>query len=186
MNLTRYYMYKNIFSFFKEPLKGKILGVSGIDNFSSIIDSNNSEIIKVAYPDVDMQNLPYQDNEFDYIISDQVLEHIENPIKAINESYRVLKKGGIAIHTTCFMNYIHSYPGDYWRFTPDALRWLCKDFSEVLLCEGWGNRFAILLCFISDKFRGMRIPNWKLSIRRKIATKNEKIYPIVTWIVVKK
>ena len=185
-HLTRYYMYKKISGYFKEPLKGKILSVSGINSFYPLIDMRNVELTEVNYPEVDMQNLPYENNVFDFVISDQVIEHLENPYKAIKESYRVLNKGGIAIHTTCFMNHIHRCPEDFWRFSPEALRHLCKEFSEILYCEGWGNRIAILLCFLSDRFRFMRIREIKWSIRRLIATYNEEKYPIVTWVVAKK
>ena len=184
-HLTRYYMYKKLREFFKEPMDGKILGISGIKNFRPLI-SKTADVLDVQYPEVDMQNLPYEDNTFDFVISDQVIEHIEDPKKAVKESHRVLKKGGIAIHTTCFMNYIHLCPKDFWRFSPYALRYLCKDFSEILQSGGWGNRFAILLCFLSDRFRWMSIPDSRWSIRHLIATYNEKRYPIVTWIVARK
>ncbi|MBC8434348.1 class I SAM-dependent methyltransferase [Desulfobacula sp.] len=167
-------------------MKGNILGISGIGNFYPLIDMRNVELTEVNYPEADMQHLPYEDNGFDFVISDQVIEHLEDPKKAIKESYRVLNKDGIAIHTTCFINYIHSCPKDFWRFSPDALRYLCQGFSEILHCEGWGNRIAILLCFLSDRFRFMRIPEIKWSIRRLIATYNEEKYPIVTWVVAKK
>ena len=75
---------------------------------------------------------------------------------------------------------------DYWRISNDGLRYLCRNFSEILFCESWGNRIAIILCFISDRFRFMRIPETKWGIRHLIANYNEDIYPIVTWIVVKK
>ena len=185
-HLTRYCMYKKISGYFKEPLKGKILGISGISNLYSLIDMTKAELTEVNYPAVDMQNLPYENNIFDFVISDQVIEHLEDPKKAIKESYRVLNKDGIAIHTTCFINYIHRCPKDFWRFSPDALRYLCQDFSEILYCEGWGNRVAILLCFLSERFRFMRISGAKWSIRRLIATYNEENYSIVTWVVAKK
>jgi ubiquinone/menaquinone biosynthesis C-methylase UbiE len=168
------------------PLKGKILGISGITNFNSLIDKKQSEIIEADYPKVDMQNLPYSENQFNFVISDQVIEHLENPQKAIAESLRVLRNGGIAMHTTCFINYIHCCPKDYWRFSPDALKFLCKNFSEILCSGGWGNRIAILLCMLSDKFRFARIPQNKWSPRNFIATYNEDKYPIVTWIIAKK
>lgn len=171
--------------YFDEPIKGRILGIIGIENFLPLI-SKDAEVTDVHYPEVDIHNLPYEDNSYDFVISDQVIEHIENPRKAMIESYRVLKKGGIAIHTTCFMNYLHYYPKDYWRFSPDALRYLCRDFSEILYCEGWGNRLAIFLCFLGDKFRLMEIPETKHSIRSLIANYNEERYPIVTWVVAKK
>ena len=166
-------------------MDGKILGISGIENFRSLI-SKTAEILDVQYPKVDMQNLPYEDNSFDFVISDQVIEHLEDPKKAVKESYRVIKKGGVAIPTTCFINYIHLCPKDFWRFSPETLRYLCKDFSEILQCEGWGNRIAILLCFLSERFRLMNIPGTKWSIRHLIATYDEERYPIVTWVVAKK
>jgi len=188
MYLTRYYMYRRIKECLKEPMKGKILGISGIENFHSFIDMKNSEVVEVGYPYVDMQNLPFKGNTFDFVISDQVIEHLQNPNKAICESYRVLKKGGIAIHTTCFMNFFHPSPIDFWRFSPEALRYICGDcsFSQILQCEGWGNRIAHSLCFISDLFRSMNIPETRWSIRHLIATLNEKRYPMVTWVVAKK
>lgn len=183
VNLTRYYMYKKIRGYFKESIKGNILGISGIENFYFLIEKENSELTEVEYPEVDMQDLPYEDNSFDFVISDQVIEHLKNPQKAIKESYRVLKKDGIAIHTTCFINYIHYGPKDFWRFSPDALKYLCKDFSEILQCEGWGNRIAILFCLLSDRLRLMAIPASKWSIRNLISTYNEYRYPIVVWVI---
>jgi SAM-dependent methyltransferase len=178
-------MYKTVSYYFKDLIKGKILGISGIEYFRPLIDKT-SEVLDIYYPDADMQRLPYEDLTFDLVISDQVLEHVEIPQKAVDESYRVLKKGGIAIHTSCFINYVHPFPLDFWRFSPEGLRHLCRNFSEVIDCGGWGNRVAILLTFISDRFRFMNIPECKMSITHLIATYNEKRYPIVTWIVAKK
>lgn len=184
-HLTRYAMYRRISETLNEPLGGKILGISGIDAFRPLI-SKQAEVLDVHYPEVDMQNLPFKDSSFDYVISDQVIEHLENPKKALLESYRVLKKGGIAIHTTCFINYVHPCPKDYWRFSPEALEYLCNDFSEILCCGGWGSRIAFFLCSISDRLRFMQIPDSHWSLRRVIALHNEEKYPIVTWVVAKK
>ncbi len=38
--------------------------------------------------------IPYPEGSFDFIVSEHVLEHIANPIKALKEWVRVLKKGG--------------------------------------------------------------------------------------------
>lgn len=189
-HLTRYCMYKRIEECLREnshfPIRGKILCISGIKNLYPLIDMNNAELIETEYPKVDMQDLPYNDNYFDFVISDQVIEHLEDPGKAIGESYRVLKSGGLALHTTCFINYFHASPKDFWRFSPDALRYLCRNFSEIFQSEGWGNRIALVLCFLHDRFRFMNIPESKWSIRHLIATYNEKSYPIVTWVLGRK
>lgn len=178
-------MYRRIGETFDEPLTGKILGISGIDAFYSLI-SKEAEVLDVHYPKIDMQNLPCKDDSFDLVISDQVIEHLENPKKSIIGIAQGFKKGGVAIHTTCFINYIHPCPKDYWCFSPEALKYLCSDFSEVLCCGGWGSRIAFFLCSISNKLRFMQIPDSHWCLRHMIAMYNEEKYPIVTWVVAKK
>ena len=45
----------------------------------------------------DICNLPLEDNTYDYILCNHVLEHVDNDIKAMSELFRVLKKGGTGI-----------------------------------------------------------------------------------------
>lgn len=50
-------------------------------------------------------------NHFDFIICEQVLEHVQNPYKVIQESFRILKPGGTFFFSTC--NYRSFYEGHY-------------------------------------------------------------------------
>jgi ubiquinone/menaquinone biosynthesis C-methylase UbiE len=43
------------------------------------------------------EDLPFPEDSFDYILSLQVLEHVENPMPLLKEMYRVLKPGGEAV-----------------------------------------------------------------------------------------
>ena len=45
----------------------------------------------------DICNLPFADNEYDVILCNHVLEHIPDDTKAMQELFRVLKPGGMAI-----------------------------------------------------------------------------------------
>ena len=45
----------------------------------------------------DICNLPFEDNSYDFIFCNHVLEHIPDDTKAIQELFRVLKPGGMAI-----------------------------------------------------------------------------------------
>jgi SAM-dependent methyltransferase len=45
----------------------------------------------------DICDLPFKENEFDFILCNHVLEHIPNDTKAMQEIYRILKPGGTAI-----------------------------------------------------------------------------------------
>ena len=54
----------------------------------------NSPIADVK---ADICNLPFEDNSFDFIICNHVLEHIPNDTKAMQEVYRVLTPNGTTI-----------------------------------------------------------------------------------------
>lgn len=45
--------------------------------------------------DFDEFPYPFKDNEFDYVLADNVLEHLENPKKVINELWRISKPNAI-------------------------------------------------------------------------------------------
>ena len=47
--------------------------------------------------DLDITELSFQDNSFDLVICNHVLEHVENDLTAMSEIYRVLKSGGGAL-----------------------------------------------------------------------------------------
>lgn len=47
-----------------------------------------------------LEHLPFQDGSFDLVVSHSVVEHLENPLKAFQEFYRVLRPGGRLIIAT--------------------------------------------------------------------------------------
>lgn len=63
------------------------------------------------------EKFPMNDSEFDIVFSMNLLEHLREPERAINEAYRVLKKGGKLYLTVPFMYPYHGDYGDYYRFT---------------------------------------------------------------------
>jgi SAM-dependent methyltransferase len=52
-----------------------------------------------SYPEVDMHDLPYPDDTFDLVVHSDTLEHLGNPIRALAECRRVLRKGGALCFT---------------------------------------------------------------------------------------
>jgi ubiquinone/menaquinone biosynthesis C-methylase UbiE len=48
----------------------------------------------------DATNLPFEDNEFDLVVSSECIEHSPNPELALKEMCRVLSPGGVLILTT--------------------------------------------------------------------------------------
>lgn len=52
-----------------------------------------------AYPEVDIHALPYAEGRFDVVIHSDTLEHVKNPVHALAECRRVLKKSGALCFT---------------------------------------------------------------------------------------
>lgn len=195
MRLSRHTTYKSLFETLPLPLSGKILGISGLKYWIGSknykppreIISQNAEIVQADFPEVDICSLPYPDNSFDWVICDCVLEHVEGDIqKAVQEIYRVLKKNGSVIVTSAFMYPVHWGPKDLWRFHPDALRYLCRNFAEITHVGSWGNRWTQLLFLLYENARDWQVSEKKLSLTRFLATSNDEKYPIMVWIVAKK
>ena len=58
----------------------------------------------------------------DIVLSIQVLEHVKDPDKYLQEAYRLLKKDGYLILSTHGHWKYHPDPVDYWRWTADGLK----------------------------------------------------------------
>jgi SAM-dependent methyltransferase len=150
-----------------------------------LLGFKDEQITDASYPEFNILSLPFEDGEFDAVVSDQVLEHIEgNPQSAIDETFRVLKPNGISLHTTCFINPVHGAPNDYWRYTPDALKLLTKKHGEVLDIGGWGNPYVWLFAAVGLRYEP--IPDARWHPAHWIATKNSSKWPIITWVFCRK
>ena len=79
----------------------------------------------------DIHAMPIADGSFDCVFCTGTLEHVERPWDAVKEIHRILKTGGIVHIDVPFIQGYHADPTDYWRFTLDGLRLLCKDFEPV-------------------------------------------------------
>ena len=72
---------------------------------------------------------------FETVLCTEVLEHLPEPQKAIDEMYRVLRPGGELLLTTRFLFPIHDAPHDYFRYTKYGLRHLLRGFEILELHE---------------------------------------------------
>jgi SAM-dependent methyltransferase len=94
---------------------------SGTDRIAPNI--KNLDIIKG--PSVDYvgsaENIPLDDEVVDLVITQEAFEHIKNPVKAINECFRVLKKGGFIYFQVPFIIGYHPGPTDFIRFTKEGV-----------------------------------------------------------------
>lgn len=71
------------------------------DNIEYVTADLNSPLAKIK---MDIHNMPFFENSFDFILCNHVLEHVDNDIKALKEIKRVLKKNGKGIVQVPFYN----------------------------------------------------------------------------------
>lgn len=79
----------------------------------------------------DARLLPVADSSIDIVLCTQVLEHIPEPVPVLQEILRVLAPGGRLILSVPAIFPQHGSPGDYWRYMPQGLEWLLRDFRKV-------------------------------------------------------
>ena len=62
-----------------------------LDYITADIESPLADVL------MDVQDIPFNDNTFDVVFCNHVLEHVTDDNKAISELYRILKPGGLGI-----------------------------------------------------------------------------------------
>jgi SAM-dependent methyltransferase len=77
----------------------------------------------------------FADATFDTVLCTEVLEHLPDPQRGIDEMFRVLKDDGTLPLTTRFLFPIHDAPADYFRYTRYGLQHLLKRFVEMEIVE---------------------------------------------------
>ena len=79
--------------------------------------------------DLNVYPWPFEDNQFEYILAIDVLEHLDNLVKAMEEIHRILKKDGVLELRVPFWNSysFNTDPTHKIRFSEDTLRFFVKD-----------------------------------------------------------
>lgn len=73
--------------------------VTGVDISKTAVENQKKRFPKMQFLVADAQKLPFDDNTFDCVVCSEVIEHLPDDKKFINEAHRVLGEGGILIIT---------------------------------------------------------------------------------------
>lgn len=91
----------------------------------------------IAGPAIDCtgraERLPFADNSFSVVISQETLEHVADPFEAVREIHRTMAPGGVFYCQVPFVIGYHPGPTDYWRFTKEGIQRLVEQAG--LSCE---------------------------------------------------
>ena len=132
---------------------GKVIGV---DVSESAIELANDQYGHrgIEFLNIDGQDLPFEDQSFDFVVSFQVIEHIVDYSKFINEMKRVLTLDGVIIFTT---------PNALLRLYPGMKPWNKfhvrefnhHEFKDML--EGFFENVAIFGLYAGDKLYSIEV-----------------------------
>lgn len=123
----------------------------GLDHEDTPHDKSMIDLIGTAY------DVPADNASFDCILSTAVLEHLEDPLRALKEAYRVLKPGGYVLYTAPLFWHLHEEPRDFYRFTRYGLEYLFDEsgfrIEKLEALSGFGMTFLSELSYFLRRFR---------------------------------
>ncbi len=168
-------------------LKGNILDIGcGSSPYKKLLDKD-SRYFSMEYqrpdfrPDVsgDVNRLPFNDGTFDAVMFNEVIEHLPEPGKGLQEISRVLKKDG-KLFMTAPMYWRMHYDSDYFRFTSQGLRYLLeKNNFNIQAIERMGGFFSIMFIRLIDIFVGKIF--FRLMRLFSIERGKYKLAALLTW-----
>jgi SAM-dependent methyltransferase len=85
----------------------------------------------------DLASIPVEDARYDYIVFNQVLEHVPDPQAVLRELFRVLKPGGRMISTAPLFYEEHETPYDFFRYTQFGTRLLLSKAGFTIERLDW-------------------------------------------------
>lgn len=156
---TNYAEYKAIVPSIFQYAHGKLIDIGCGDMpykrfFVKIANEYDTIDIERRVPEVkflgDIQNMDVlMDQTYDTAVCLEVLEHVPNPFKALDEIHRILKKGGCLILSAPHLSRLHEEPHDYFRYTKYGLRSSIENAGfEILSITPNGGLF----CFLGHQF----------------------------------
>jgi SAM-dependent methyltransferase len=79
----------------------------------------------------DAHELPLADESVDAVVVQAVLHQLLDPVRAVAEIHRVLRRDGLVYAETPFLQQVHAGAHDFIRYTSSGHRYLFRAFDEV-------------------------------------------------------
>ncbi|MGD1874125.1 MAG: methyltransferase domain-containing protein [Mastigocoleus sp.] len=98
------------------------------------------------------EEIPLENSTIDIVLCNQVLEHVNDPIKSVDEIYRILKPGGKFIGSLPHVSPVHLEPYDFRRYTDLGLKKLLDSagYTDIKIEGSGGVHSAAALMITMD------------------------------------
>lgn len=114
------------------------------------IDDEGNRNHKFADAFYDGKTIPFENNYFDSVLTNQVFEHVFNPEEFLKEINRVTKINGVMLLTVPFVWDEHEQPYDYARYTSFGLEHLLKQSGfEIIDAQKTNNGIEVIFQLLS-------------------------------------
>ena len=121
----------------------RVIEFGGSNGFIKTLFNTPGYEVAPNAPLVDIHDLSmFPRDHYDFVVLDEILEHVAKPWIAVDEIRQVLKPGGCLITSSPLMIAVHKVPNDYWRFTKEGMEVLLERFNSVET-HSWGNPSAV-------------------------------------------
>ena len=127
----------------------------------------------------DLHKLNLDERNYDFIICNQTLEHLVNPIACLENLRDHLSPGGYFYTNVPANNIPHEVPFHYYTgFTPVGLGALCETAGlEIVEIGQWGNIEYMMQMMTKQSW-----PDFEFMLQcMSTPGKNEPLNPIITW-----
>ncbi|MDA9672707.1 methyltransferase domain-containing protein [Alphaproteobacteria bacterium] len=164
----------------KADFSGKVLDIGGErKNSRSNFKPPSNKLVVWIYlncdpqcaPDIvsDAAQIPLPNEEFDWFLLTEILEHVEDPKTVLKEAFRTLKTAGHGLITMPFLYQVHADPHDYRRWTQQKLKLELQQAGfTVIDISPQGGIFAVIYDLIrSHLYRSYTEGSIKLRVGLK-------------------
>ena len=136
----------------------------GLDKIGEILDRLKDKFPEFTFEQAIIPPLDgLDDNSFDSLVSFQVIEHIQDDKKYLEEIYRVLKPGGMAVISTPNIRFsLTRNPWHIREYTPSQLKTLCDSIFDKVETKGIGGNSKVWDYYAANKQSVKKITRWDM------------------------